>query len=427
MGTRGHYKGQGGLEARIDRLQKQLFGDQVKGMPLTGREDITEVMLGGHPAFGGKHLRIAYGLIRKAIADGHTIFTSFAGPLTASDYHRVWAIPFMKAGYISAFVASDAISYHDAHDAVEGKRKVYDVNMYGDDALHYDAKIIRITDIGFPEEVLFNTDRFFTWVLRKPEFQRALTTTEYRWHLGEYLYALEDERKIPHGLLATAYAYDIPGFCASPGDGSAALNGVKLKKMQQLLGNKMKPKFKMEIDVLTDVYEACSMHMWSQKKEGNRQLAYTVFGGGASKNYMLQPEPAIEQILMVNTAKYNIGVQFTTAPVTDGSLTSCWPSEAISWGKLQKEAQTVSVPVDYTMVMSTIAHAILHERAIYLDTLNGPLYRGDKERFFEDHPGARGFLREPARLYKKREQAIAFFDEMVKRKLPKLLKTMNFP
>jgi deoxyhypusine synthase len=425
MGTRGHYAGQGRLERRVNALQKKLFGDVAQGKPLTGREDITDVLLHGHPAFGGKHLRVAYGLIRKAIADNYTMFASFAGPITASDYARVWAIPFIKAGYISGFVASDAISYHDAHDAVEGKRKIFDVDMYGDDGLHCDAQIIRITDIGFPEEVLFNTDKFMTWALTQPEFQRKLTTTEYRWQLGKYLHALEQKRRIPHGLLATAYEYDVPGFCASPGDGSVFLNAMKLWAMQNRLGQKID--FKMQLDVAKDVYEACAMHMWGQKKEGNKQLAYCVFGGGASKNYMLQPEPALEQILFVPTAKYQIGVQFTTAPVTDGSLTSCWPSEAISWGKLQKEALTVSVPVDYTMVMSVIAHAILHERARYEDALHGHLYQGDKEKFFKHHPEARGFLREPQRLYAKREQAMELLDGEAMKQAPKMLKTLGFP
>jgi len=430
MGTRGHYKGQGkkksGLDQRIDRLQKKLFGGVARGLPLTGREDISDVLLKGHPAFGGKLLRIAYALIRKAIGDNYTMFASFAGPITASDYARVWVIPFIQAGYISGFVASDAISYHDAHDAVEGRRKIFDVDMYGDDAKHRDAQIIRVTDIGFPEEVLFNTDKFMTWVLTQPDFQRKLTTTEYRWQLGKYLHALEEKRKVPHGMLATAYEYDVPGFCASPGDGSVFLNAMKLWALQNRLGQKLNPPFRMQLDLAKDVFEACAMHLWAQKKEGNGQLSYCVFGGGASKNYMLQPEPALEQILFVPTAKYQIGVQFTTAPVTDGSLTSCWPSEAISWGKLQKDALTVSVPVDYTMVMSVLAHAILKERAMYLDVLNGPLYGGDREKFFKEHPQARGFLRTPQRLYSKREEAMQLLDTEARKHIPEMRDTMHF-
>lgn len=426
MSTQGHHEGKGkSLEKRVLQLQKRLFGDVAKGEPLTGKEDITEVLAGGHPAFGGKLFRNAYQLLRKAIGEDYTIFAALAGPITASDYARVWVVPFIRAGYISAFTASDAISYHDAHDAVEGRRKVRDVDLYGDDGQYRDAQIIRITDIGFPEEVLFSTDKFMTWVLLRPEFQRKLTTTEYRHQLGKYLNALEKKRRVPHGLLATAHEYGIPGFCASPADGSTFLNAMKLWVMQERLGERFKTPFKLEIDLAKDVYESCALHYWAQKKEGNRQLAYIVCGGGAAKNYLLQPEPALEQILFVPTKKYQIGVQMTTAPVTDGSLSSCWPSEAISWGKLQKDALTVSVPADYTMLMSVIAHAILKERVLYEEALHEE-YQGKRERLFAAHPPAAGFLREPRHLYQKREHAMTLLDEAAKRHLPEMRDTLRF-
>jgi len=348
MGTRGHYEEQGSQEATPDvkKLQQELFGEVAQGLSLTGKEKIQDVLSRGFPAFGGKLVRKAYQLIRKAIAENYTLFVSLAGPVTASDYARVWVVPFIKAGYISAFTASDAISYHDAHDAVEGERRIRDVDLYGDDGVHRDAQIIRVTDIGFPEDVLFNTDNFMTWAVGQPEFQKSLTTTEYRWLLGKFIHALEEKRGIPHGLLATAFEYDVPGFCASPADGSTFLNVVKLWMLQERLGRTLAVPFKLNVDLAKDVYEFCAYHYWAQHKEGNKELAYIVCGGGAVKNYLLQPEPALEQVLFIPTKKYQIGVQLTTAPVTDGSLSSCWPSEAISWGKLQKDALTVSVPAD---------------------------------------------------------------------------------
>lgn len=427
MGTRGHYKGQGkqSLDKTVLELQKKLLGDVAKGRPLTGREDISEVLAQGHPAFGGKLFRKAYQLIRKAIGDNYNMFISLAGPVTASDYARVWVVPFIKAGYISAFTASDAISYHDAHDAVEGERKIRDVDLYGDDGVHRDAQIIRVTDIGFPEEVLFNTDKFMTWVLSQPEFQRSLTTTEYRWQLGKYIHALEKKRGVPQGLLATSFEYDVPGFCASPADGSTFLNAMKLWVLQERLGEKLPRPFNLTIDLAKDVYEFCALHYWAQKREGNKQLSYIVCGGGAVKNYLLQPEPALEQILFVHTKKYQIGVQMTTAPVTDGSLSSCWPSEAISWGKLQKEALTVSVPADYTMLMTVIAHAILRERALYEDALKSE-FKGDRGKLFRRHPQARGFLRTPQRLYSKREEAMKLLDAEARKHIPEMRDTMHF-
>ncbi len=412
-------------KAEIEALQKSLFGDVAKGLPLTGREEIMEVLTKGHPAFGGKLFRKAYQLIRKAIADNYTLFVSVAGPITASDYARVWMIPFIEKGYISAFVASDAISYHDAHDAVEGKRKMFDVDLYGDDGAYRDAQIIRITDIGFPEEVLFNTDRFVSYLLTKPEFQAKLTTSEYRWNLGKYLYALEEKRGVPHGLLATAFKYDVPAYCPSPADGSTFLNAMKLWVMQNRLGEKFETPFRLEIDLARDVYECCAMHYWGQHLIGNKELAYIVCGGGAVKNYLLQPEPAIEQILLTPSKKYQIGVQMTTAPVTDGSLSSCWPSEAISWGKLQKEALTVSVPADYTMMMSVIAHAILKERVIYENLLKTE-FKGDKEKLFAAYPESKGFLREPSRLFQKREEAMVLLDRAVAEHMDELRESLNF-
>lgn len=434
MGARGHYEGQGServegetgeLGAKLEELQAQLFGDVAKGTPLTGREDIMDVLAKGHPAFGGKLFRKSYQLIRKAIGENYTMFVSVAGPITASDYARVWMIPFIEAGYISAFTASDAISYHDCHDAVEGKRKIHDVDLYGDDGAFRDAQIIRITDIGFPEEVLFNTDVFATWVLTQPEFQRSLTTTEYRWQLGKYLHALEEKRGIGHGLLATAYAYDVPAFCASPADGSTFLNAMKLWVMQERLGEKLDRKYEMSIDLHKDVYEFCSLHYWCQHNEGNQELSYIVCGGGAVKNYLLQPEPALEQILFVPAKKYQIGVQMTTAPVTDGSLSSCWPSEAISWGKLQKDALTVSVPADYTMLMSVIGHAILKERALYEDALKNE-FGGNLDKMVAKYPQAKGFLRKPSRLYQKREEAMKFLDQAAKEHVGEMRNTMQF-
>lgn len=413
------------LERSVEELQAKLFGDVAQGVQLTGREEISEVISQGHPAFGGKLVRRAYELLRKAIGDNYTVFVSLAGPITASDYARVWVIPFIKAGFISAFTASDAISYHDAHDAVEGKRRICDVDLYGDDGVHKDAQIIRITDIGFPEEVLLNTDRFMSFVLSQSEFQRSMTTTEYRWLLGKYLHALEKKRGVPHGLLATAFEYNVPGFCPSPADGSTFLNVMKLWALQERLGAQLYHRVNLQIDLAKDVYEFCSLHYWAQFYEGNHELAYVACGGGAVKNYLLQPEPALEQILGIPTKKYQIGVQFTTAPVTDGSLSSCWPTEAISWGKLQKEALTVSVPVDYTMVMSIIAHALLRERALYQDALDNA-FGGERERLFERHPQARGFLRVPQMLYAKREQAMRFLDDTAIKRVGELIETLQF-
>lgn len=77
------------------------------------------------------------------------------------------------------------------------------------------------------------------------------------------------------------------------------------------------------------------------------------------------------------------------------------------------------------MVMSVIAHALLKERALYQDALNND-YNGDRERLFEKYPQARGFLREPQKLYTKREQAMSFLDQVAKEHIKEMKETLDF-
>lgn len=411
-------------EVQTDREQERskLWGNLTKAGELTGREDITDVMEYGFPAFGGKLVRIAYQLMRRAIGDNYTIFMSMAGPVTLSGYSDVWAIPFIKAGWLSAFTASDAISYHDSHRPVMGEHVVRDIDMWGDDPAYFRAGIIRVTDIAFPEEALYDSDRFMSWVLMQPEFQKSMTTTEFRWELGKYLYALEEKKGVKHGLLATAYEYNVPGYCPSPADGSVFLNAVKLRAAQTL-GEGIESK--LSIDLQRDVMEFASLHLWGQRHEGVNELAYIVYGGGAVKNYMLQPEPFLEQILGIPTKKYKVCVQFYSGPVTDGSLSTCPPNEAIPWGKVEEHASTVAVPVDYTQVMTFIAHALLRERCQYQDKLRDE-FHGDEERMFLEIPQARGFLRKPQQLYAKRDRAMDELQEEVRLHKDAIMKSLRF-
>jgi hypothetical protein len=86
------------------------------------------------------------------------------------------------------------------------------------------------------------------------------------------------------------------------------------------------------------------------------------------KNYNLQPEPALGQVLgLPNVRGYQFDVQIVTAPVTDGSLSSCPPAEAVTWGKVDKDTYlqtTESMQADYSMVMPFLVKALLHY-AIY--------------------------------------------------------------
>jgi deoxyhypusine synthase len=129
-----------------------------------------------------------------------------------------------------------------------------------------------------------------------------------------------------------------------------------------------------------------------------------ILGGGVPKNYNLQPEPALGQILgLENVRGYEFDLQIVTAPVTDGSLSSCPPAEAVTWGKVDKDTyqqSTESMQADYSTVMPFVVKALLENRARYEARASEI---GEAKLFAED-PKARGYLRpsEGYRLYDRR-------------------------
>jgi deoxyhypusine synthase len=143
----------------------------------------------------------------------------------------------------------------------------------------------------------------------------------------------------------------------------------------------------------------------------------------------LQPEPALGQILGIpNVRGYNFDVQIVTAPVTDGSLSSCPPAEAVTWGKVDKDTYqqaTESMQADYSTVMPFIAKALLDNRAEYAR-------RADEigeEKLFEMEPKARGYLRDRGgyRLYDQREELCHRLTEDVRKNREWLLETLKYP
>ncbi len=98
-------------------------------------------------------------------------------------------------------------------------------------------------------------------------------------------------------------------------------------------------------------------------------MAIMILGGGVPKNYSLQPEPTLSQIFFLKGIRgYDFDAQIVSSPVTDGSLSSCWPGEAVSWGKVNPEgyqARTVSMQGDYSSYMPFIVRALVGRELLH--------------------------------------------------------------
>jgi len=370
-------------------------------------ESLSEVMEHCLPAFGGAYLRRIYQILDRAIGAGCPITLSIAGPVTVSGQHQAWLIPLLQSGWIAYLSTTDAVCYHDGHRALEAhKDPIHEVPIFGDDGALRDEKTIRVTDMAFDEDVLLDQDRFLTACLQRSEFAKKMTGTELRYKLGA-LYGEQERRNgVDAGLLSVCHAMAIPVFVGAPGDGSVFLNSMKLWAMREA---GIIPQYGFELDLHAEVFESCAYHRWGLFENPVGSLATLVLGGGVPKNFNLQPEPALSQILgLSNVRGYEFDVQIVSSPVTDGSLSSCFPAEAVTWGKVDKETylkSTESMQGDYSTVMPFLVKALLDNRARYAARA---AEMGEAELFAEE-PGARGYLRpiEGYRLFSQRERLCA--------------------
>jgi len=366
----------------------------VRPTAITGRERPRDIIDGKFPAYVGRQERIAFQLMRRSIEEDARIFLTLSGAMTPAGLHSSCIIPLVERGIVDCITTTGANLYHDAHRVIG--HRIREIDPSAGDLQYRLARIIRIYDLGFWEETLLETDKLFSAILRRSEFQKRMTTTELHYKLGKQIAAIEDALGIAEpSLLATAYRYGVPIFVGAVQDGSIFLNIVKLKR---LFGDE----FKLEIDVNDDVFEmgAIQHHCFATDQ---KKMAVWILGGGVPKNYTLQGEPLLDQILGVPTHGFDLDLQFCVDPVDNGALSSCPAGEGHTWGKVSAESVaygSVYVHADVTAVFPWLTYALLSDPAM---------------------------RRAPSRLYASRRTAVANLQAAVDRKRKSLLETIDYP
>jgi deoxyhypusine synthase len=323
---------------------------RVSPRPITGQETPEELFASAFPAFVGRQLRTAWQLMRRCAESDHTVFLTLSGAMTPAGLHRSCIVPMVQAGFIDVLTTTGANLYHDAHRVIGHAIREIDPQA-GDRALR-EARIIRIYDLGFDESVLLDTDTLFARFLVRPEFQRTMTTAELHWELGRCMHELEQELGIDEPcLLSACYQAGVPIFVGAPQDGSIFLNVVKLRA---LLGDD----FRFRLDPAADVYAMAAVQ-WAAQQQGD--TAVWILGGGVPKNYTLQGEPTLSQILGLDARGFDVDVQFCVDPVDNGALSSCPAGEGHTWGKVSAECvelNSVYVHTDVTAVLPWVVHGL---------------------------------------------------------------------
>jgi len=302
-----------------------LRGEKIDPRRIDGSETVAELIDGTFLAYNAARLREASQLLtRKMLEPDVTVGLTLTGALTPAGLGMAAIIPLIEAGFVDWIVSTGANLYHDAHFGLG--LSMHRGNPQESDVVLREEGVVRIYDIFFDYDVLLSTDAFFRNVIRSPEFQRSMSSAEFHNLAGKYLQ--ERERRLGIGqrsLLSAAYASGVPVYTSSPGDSSIGMNIAALA----LEGSKCL------IDPNQDVNETAAIVLAA--KRGGGRSAVLICGGGSPKNFALQTEPQIQEVLGIDEKGHDYFLQITDARPDTGGLSGATPAEAVSWGKIDPD------------------------------------------------------------------------------------------
>jgi deoxyhypusine synthase len=295
-------------------------------------------------AYNGRRLREACRLFSEKMLSPETVVgLSVTGALTPAGLGMSCLIPLIENGFIDWIVSTGANLYHDTHFGLG--LKMFQGSAEIDDVALRQSGVVRIYDIFFDYKVLLSTDAFFRQLAANQEFQQSMSTAEFHFRAGRYVAERERVLKLNRrSLLAAAHEYAVPVYTSSPGDSSIGMNLALLELEGQ----------KLRLDPLADVNETAAI-VYSAKANGMKSAVF-ILGGGSPKNFVLQTEPQIQEVMGVAEKGHDYFLQVTDARPDTGGLSGATPSEAVSWGKIdpQQLPDSVVCYVDATVALPLI-------------------------------------------------------------------------
>jgi deoxyhypusine synthase len=333
-------------------MKKLLQGARIDPRPVTATTTLTQLVDDNLLAYNGARLREACQLFaRQLLEDDVTVGLSISGALTPAGLGMSCLIPLVEAGFVDWVISTGANLYHDTHFGLgltmhRGRPDLDDVALKRDE-------VVRIYDIVFDYKVLLDTDAFYRRILFADPFQKEMGTAEFHYRIGEVI--AERQKALGIGrksFVAACWEHAVPVYTSSPGDSSIGMNVAALA----IEGCKLK------LDVSRDVNETAAIVL--QAKRSGGKSAAVMLGGGSPKNFLLQTEPQVQEVLGIEEKGHDFFIQFTDARVDTGGLSGATPSEAVSWGKVDPDRlpDTVVCYCDSTIALPVLTAYALANR-----------------------------------------------------------------
>ncbi|HKV83565.1 MAG TPA: deoxyhypusine synthase [Ktedonobacterales bacterium] len=328
--------------ANGSETEEYLTGERIVPRRLAPDISAADLIDGSFQAYNAGRINEAARLYAGRMLDPEqdvTICLTIAGAMTPAGVGG-GVITLMERGAIDFIVSTGANLYHDIHHALDyalhrGSFKLSDTDLH-------EAGVIRIYDVLFRDEVLLDTDRFLRECF-KTFPQRPMSTAELHHLIGRRLLELGVDPRA--SVLAMAAQWNVPLYTSSPGDSSIGMNLAR----HQLDGHAL------TIDPLFDVHETTAIVLNATRN------GVIILGGGSPKNFYLQTQPQLWEVLGVNKGGHDYFIQITQDAPHWGGLSGATPSEAVSWGKIKPEMLSDSVVV---YADTTIAFPLLAAYAV---------------------------------------------------------------
>src|SRR6266536_6428274 len=167
-----------------------LGGRKIDPQPISGGVNVADLVDGAFLAYNAARLREACQLYATRMLEPEvTVGVSLTGALTPAGLGISALIPLIKAGFIDWIISTGANLYHDTHFGIG--LAMHLGNAQTSDIVLREEEVVRIYDIFFDYSVLLDTDAFFRKIIEGQEFQRAMSTAEFHYLCGRYVYERE--------------------------------------------------------------------------------------------------------------------------------------------------------------------------------------------------------------------------------------------
>lgn len=268
--------------------------------------------------------------------DNVTIFMGLSGAMVPAGMRKVIKY-LIENRFIDCLVSTGANIFHDCHEAL-GLKHYVGSHIANDEEL-FEHGIDRIYDVFAYEEEFRDTDHFIADFVKRHD-GKSYSSREFIRLLGKEISENGDDDSI----IASAYKHNVPIFIPALCDSSIGI-GVTIARRKG---------YNLNIDQIKDVDEI------TQMVEASERTGVVYVGGGVPKNFIQQTE-VVASIMGHEVEGHEYAIQYTSDAPHWGGLSGCTFDEAVSWGKISKQAKKIQVFVDATIALPIVTHA-LHEK-----------------------------------------------------------------